>query len=50
MAKAKTPTITNHRDAKTGQFVTPEYVKRHPGTTTTERNPLPKPSAPRKKP
>jgi hypothetical protein len=28
---------TIRRDAKTGQFVTEEYVKKHPGSTTTEK-------------
>jgi len=37
----KKPTVTNHRNAKTGEFVTKDYVKKHPSTTTTEKNPRP---------
>lgn len=37
---AKTTKI--HRSAKTGQFVTPGYVKTHPDTTVTETKPAPK--------
>lgn len=29
--------ITKSRCAKTGQFVTAAYAKKHPGTTVTER-------------
>lgn len=39
MNKPKPPTVTNHRDAKSGQFVTEQYVKTHKSTTTTEHNP-----------
>ena len=35
-------TITIHRSAKTGQFVTPAQVKRSPSTTETEKRPAPK--------
>jgi len=37
--KSKTPVVTNHRNAVSGQFVTKQYVKTHPTTTTTEHNP-----------
>jgi len=30
-------TVIIHRNSKNGQIVTPEYVKRHPATTETER-------------
>jgi hypothetical protein len=43
--KTASPTITNHRDSGTGQFVTKQYVKTHPKTTTTEHNPAPKTSS-----
>lgn len=33
-------TIQINRSAKTGQFVTPEYVKKHPATTVTETRPV----------
>lgn len=29
------------RDAKTGQFVTPDYAKKHPSTTVVETVPVP---------
>lgn len=32
----KQPTKKIHRDARTGQFVPPAEVKRHPKTTVTE--------------
>jgi len=35
-------TITVNRSAKTGQFVTPGFVKTHPATTVTEHRPAPK--------
>ena len=35
-------TVTVHRNAKNGQFVTPKYVRTHPATTETERRPVPK--------
>ena len=47
----KTPsgTVTNYRNSKTGQFVPPSEVRRHPATTETERNPRHAPSSPPKK-
>jgi hypothetical protein len=38
----KPPTVIIHRNSKDGQFVTPQYVQRHPATTETERRPAPK--------
>lgn len=40
MKKNSTPqkTVTNHRDAGSGQFVTKRYAETHPKTTVTERN------------
>ncbi len=35
-------TITIHRDAKNGQFVTEKTVERRPATTVTETRPAPK--------
>jgi len=35
--------VTAHRSSVSGRFVTPHYAKTHPRTTTTERNPAPKP-------
>lgn len=32
----KTTTVKKHRDADTGQYVTPDYAKKHPKTTVTE--------------
>jgi hypothetical protein len=32
-------TVTNYRDAKSGEFVTKKYVEKHKSTTTTEHNP-----------
>ena len=37
-----TKTITINRNAKNGQIVTADYVKKHPSTTTTETRPAPK--------
>jgi hypothetical protein len=31
-------TETHHRDAKTGQYVTEKYAKKHPATTVTEHD------------
>lgn len=36
-------TIKVHRDARNGQFVTPDTVKKRPGSTVTETRPAPKP-------
>jgi len=36
--------ITQHRSAKTGEFVTKQYAEKHKSTTVTERNNAPKPS------
>ena len=36
--------VTNPRDSKKGTFVTEEYAKKHPDTTTVEHNPKPKPT------
>jgi len=47
MSKSKTPVIVNHRNAINGQFVTTQYVKTHPKTTTTEHNRLPTPTPPK---
>jgi len=40
MKKSSPPqkTVTNHRDAGSGQFVTKRYADSHPKTTVTERN------------
>jgi hypothetical protein len=38
----KSPTVIIHRNSKDGQFVTPQYVQRHPATTETEHRPAPK--------
>lgn len=34
--------ITQHRSAKTGEFVTKKYAEKHKSTTVTERNNSPK--------
>ena len=34
----KQPPDVNYRDAKTGQYVTENYAKRHPDTTVKERD------------
>jgi hypothetical protein len=34
-------TVEHNRSAKTGQYVTPEYAKRHPATTVTEHDKIP---------
>lgn len=40
--KKKTPQTTlRGQDAKTGHFITVERARKHPGTTTVERVPLP---------
>lgn len=39
---AKKPVIVIHRNSVNGQFVTPQYVQRHPRTTETEHRPAPK--------
>lgn len=31
-------TITRHRDAGTGEYVTKEYAEKHPKTTVTEKD------------
>lgn len=49
MAKSTTRTITNHRDAGSGQFVKESFVKKNPGTTTTEHNKVAVPPKPVKK-
>jgi hypothetical protein len=49
MPKSPARTITNYRNAITGQFVKPSYVKTHKSTTTTEHNPRPAPAKPPKK-
>lgn len=36
--------ITQHRSAKSGEFVTKQYAEKHKSTTVTERNNAPKPS------
>jgi hypothetical protein len=36
MASKPPPKVTVNRSAKSGQFVTPQYVKKHPATTVTE--------------
>ncbi|MEN1973366.1 hypothetical protein WCE34_13720 [Luteimonas sp. MJ204] len=41
--------ITQHRSAKTGEFVTKHYAEKHKSTTVTERNNAPKPSPKRGK-
>jgi hypothetical protein len=41
--KIKKNTIKNNRNDITGEFVTDEYVKNHPKTTSVEHNPKPKP-------
>ena len=33
---SKRKTRKGHRDAGTGQWVTPEYARKHPSTTVTE--------------
>ncbi len=43
MAKKSSTTITVNRSAKTGEFVTPKYAKRHPATTETEHYKRPAP-------
>lgn len=37
MEKKSTPTQTSYRSSRTGQFVTPDYARRHPSTTERER-------------
>jgi hypothetical protein len=39
MATKKPPDVVNRRNSQTGQFVTEEYVKKHPKKTETEHNP-----------
>ncbi len=36
MAKKKDKTVSRYRDAITGQYVTPEYAKKHKRTTVKE--------------
>lgn len=38
MSKKTTPTTTRHRSAKTGEYVTEEYAKKHPSTTVKEKD------------
>jgi hypothetical protein len=38
MGKTKTKYIEHARDAKTGQYVSMEYAKKHPSTTVVERD------------
>lgn len=40
--------IEHYRDAKTGEYVTPEYAKKHPSTTVKETDKIKTPS-PKKK-
>lgn len=47
--KAKRKTRKLYRDAKTGQFVTEEVVKRRPATTVTETIPIPTPKRKKRK-
>lgn len=49
MSKPPKDTIVNHRNAKSGEFVTEQYAKTHKSTTTTEHNPRPAPSKPTKR-
>jgi len=42
MASKPPPKVTINRSAKSGQFVTPQFVKKHPSTTVTEHYPAPK--------
>lgn len=35
---AKTKTIEHSRSAKSGEYVTKEYAKKHPSTTVTEKD------------
>jgi hypothetical protein len=46
MAKDKGP--ADYRDSKTGEFVKPDYAKKHPSTTEKEHN-RPPPKGPGKK-
>lgn len=39
--------ITQHRSAKTGEFVTKRYAEKHKATTVTERNNAPKRPTPK---
>lgn len=41
MSAKKPPATPDYRSAKTGQFVTESYAKRHPATTVREINPPP---------
>lgn len=34
-------TVTRRRSAKTGEYVTEEYAKKHPNTTVTEKDKVP---------
>ncbi len=42
MSSKKPPVTPDYRSAKTGQFVTEQFAKRHPSTTVREINPPPK--------
>jgi len=35
----KSDTSRNHRDAGSGQYVTPKYAEKHPKTTVSEPRP-----------
>lgn len=47
MANSSGSKKTDYRSAKTGEFVTEQYAKKHPDTTVKERNP--RPASPPKK-
>ena len=51
MPKKKIKTVTRHRDAITGQYVTEEYAKKHKRTTVKETDKVTpkKKRAPKKK-
>jgi hypothetical protein len=36
MGKTNQKTVTHHRSAKTGQYVSENYAKKHPNTTVKE--------------
>ena len=35
---AKTKTVEHSRSAKTGEYVSKDYAKKHPATTVTEKD------------
>lgn len=47
--KVRRKTRKLYRDAKTGQFVTEDVVKRRPATTVTETIPIPTPKSKKRK-